>query len=192
MADTDRDGRGDALRVTYSERVRHGRAANGTYPFAVAGYRIRSIGLASGRDVVVRLVERRAADTKARPVVRYRRTTSQPVSDGSGNQAVAQRFRGTRSHGIAPPPRLDPKLCKSEIGEGATAASAATAARAAAAPAARAPRSSRSARRTSVTSGSTLTFGEPGRGGAGGIGAAALGRPGATGTAAKTLAVESN
>jgi len=109
MADADRDGRGDALRVTYSEQVRHARDANGTYPFAIAGYRIRSIGLASGREVVVRLVERRAADTKARPVVRYRRTASQPVSDGSGNQAVAQTFRGTRSHGIAPPPKLDPK-----------------------------------------------------------------------------------
>jgi hypothetical protein len=109
MADTDRDGSGDALRVTYSERIRHARDADGRYPLTVVGYRIRSVGGSNGRSLVVRLAEKATADTKAKPVLRYRRTAAQPVRDGARNQAVAQTFRGTKSHGIAPPPKLDPK-----------------------------------------------------------------------------------
>ena len=109
MADTDHDGSGDALHVTYSERIRHARDADGRYPLSVAGYRIRSIGVASGRGLVVRLVEQTGPDSTARPVLRYRRTAAQPVRDGARNQAVAQTFRGTRSHGVQPPPKVDPE-----------------------------------------------------------------------------------
>ena len=97
MADTDRDASADALRLTYSERIKHVRDANGRYPFVVVGYRIRSVGAASGKSVVIRLVEKATADTAAKPRVRYRRTSSQPVKDRAGNQAVAQLFRATRA-----------------------------------------------------------------------------------------------
>jgi hypothetical protein len=111
MLDTDRDFRADRLRLTYSEPIRHARDADGKYPLAVGRYRIRSIGRALGKTIVVALVEKQAIDAAARPRVRYRRTSSKPVRDSSGNQAIAQIFRATRAHGNRPgglPPVVSP------------------------------------------------------------------------------------
>jgi hypothetical protein len=102
MQDTDRDGRADRLRLTYSERVRHRADRDGRYPFQVAGYRIERVGHASGRTVVLELVEPVAADGVARPSLRYRRTSDRPVLDRAGNQAPAQVFPAVRAHGSPP------------------------------------------------------------------------------------------
>src|SRR5262245_4314 len=67
MQDSDRDARADSVRVTYSTRIRHVRDRDGRYPFAVTGYRIRSVGRAFGKSLVVVLVEHAQPDTNARP-----------------------------------------------------------------------------------------------------------------------------
>ncbi len=103
MQDANGNARADRLRLTYSERIRHAADRDGRYPFTVAGYRIRFVGAASGRSLVLVLVEKAQPDQTARPFVRYRRTTSQPVTDRAGNQAAAELFRRTRAHGLAPP-----------------------------------------------------------------------------------------
>ncbi len=102
MLDADRDSRADRVRLTYSERVRHLVDKDGRYPFTVAGYRIRSIGKPIGKTLLVLLAERVQPDPKATPVVRYRRTSSRPVVDLAGNQALVQRFVRTRGHGRVP------------------------------------------------------------------------------------------
>jgi hypothetical protein len=108
MQDSDRDARADSVRVTYSARVRHVRDRDGRYPFTVAGYRIRSIGVASGRALVITLAEHGKPDPQARPALRYRRTRVQPVTGMTGRQAAGQLVRLPRPHGrtlpAAPPP----------------------------------------------------------------------------------------
>lgn len=104
MLDADGDSRADRVRLTYSEPVRHRLDADGRYPFAVSGYRIRSVGKAAGKTLAVLLVEQAQPDPDAAPALRYRRTSAQPVRDRAGNQAVAQRFARTKAHGRAPPP----------------------------------------------------------------------------------------
>src|SRR5688572_29870426 len=69
MQDVDADTRADRLRLTYSERVRHAVDRDGSFPFRVAGYRVRSVGKASSRTLVLSLVERPTADHDARPAV---------------------------------------------------------------------------------------------------------------------------
>jgi hypothetical protein len=96
MLDRDRDQRGDGVRLTYSERVRHLVDRDGRYPFAVRGYRIRSVGAAGGRTLVLKLEERPSPDAGSRPLLRHRRTSANPVLDRAGNQAVSQSFRGVR------------------------------------------------------------------------------------------------
>ena len=56
MRDADGDARADRVRLTYSERVRHAADRDGTFPFRVRGYRIRAVGKASGKKIVVTLV----------------------------------------------------------------------------------------------------------------------------------------
>ena len=102
MLDVNRDFRADRVRLTFSERVRHVVDRDGRYPFRVAGYRIRSVGRARGKTVVLLLAEKKLPDAKARPAVRYRRTTSRPVRDRAGNQALSQVFRKIRAHGRVP------------------------------------------------------------------------------------------
>ena len=104
MLDADRDARADGVRLTYSMRVRHSADRDGRYPFAVGGYGIRSVGLAGGRSLLIRLVERSKPDPSARPAIRYRQTRSKPVTARSGMQAGAQLFRRTRAHRRTPPP----------------------------------------------------------------------------------------
>jgi hypothetical protein len=118
MQDADRDGRADRVVLTFSERIRHAADRDRTYPLTVAGYKVLSIGPARGRKIVLRLVEK--ASTNATPAVRYRHTTSKPVRDRAGNQAVGQVFRRVRplAGGAAtplpppapPPPPPDPTL----------------------------------------------------------------------------------
>jgi hypothetical protein len=108
MIDADNDARSDRLRLTYSERVRHAADRDGRYPFAVSGYRLLSVGKASGKALVIVLVEPAQPDQAAVPAVRYGRTRSQPVADRAGNQAQAQVFTRVRAHGHAPPPAQPP------------------------------------------------------------------------------------
>ena len=109
MQDADRDSRADSVRLTYSVRIRHAADRDGRYPFTVAGYRIRSIGAASGKGLVILLVEKAKADPATRPVIGYRRTRSKPVTDRAGMQATAQRFQRARAHGRrAPAPAGSP------------------------------------------------------------------------------------
>ena len=121
MQDTDRDGRADRLRLSYSERVRHPRDRDGRYPFRVAGYAIQSVGAASGKTVVLALAEKATIDAAARPAIRYRRTRATPVVDPTRNQAVAQVFGATRAHGNrpAPPPPPPPPGPLDRDGDGA-------------------------------------------------------------------------
>ncbi len=104
MLDADGDSRADRVRLTYSERVRHQVDGDGRYPFTVSGYRIRSVGKAAGKTLLVRLVERALPDPSAAPTVRYRRTSAQPVRDQAGNQAQGQLFAKTKAHGRTPTP----------------------------------------------------------------------------------------
>ncbi len=103
MLDVDNDARADRLLLTYSERIRHAVDGDGRFPFSVNGYRLRSVGAPKGKTLTLVLAEKGAADTTAKPPVRYRRTTSKPVRDRTGNQAANQTFRATRAHGHAPP-----------------------------------------------------------------------------------------
>jgi hypothetical protein len=103
MQDADGDFRADRIRLTYSERVRHAADADGRYPYRVAGYAIRSVGVASGKTIVLALAESGAPDPAARPTVSYAPTTSGAVRDAAGAQAARQTFTGTRAHGHAPP-----------------------------------------------------------------------------------------
>jgi hypothetical protein len=66
MVDADRDARADGVRLTYSMRVRHPADRDGRYPFAVGRYGVRSVGVASGRSLLIRLVERAGPDPSAR------------------------------------------------------------------------------------------------------------------------------
>jgi hypothetical protein len=89
--------------LRYSAPVKHVRDTDGKYPFVVAGYRISRAGAASGKTLTLVLVEKAAPDPKAKPVIRYRTTRLQPVSDRHGHQAVAQLFKTTTPHGHVPP-----------------------------------------------------------------------------------------
>jgi len=51
MEDANGNSRADRVRVTFGERVRHRPDRDGRYPFTVAGYRIRSIGPTSSREI---------------------------------------------------------------------------------------------------------------------------------------------
>ncbi len=68
MQDVDGDARADRVRLTYSEPVRHVADRDGTFPFTVAGYRFRAVGRASGKAIVVLLVERSTVDGALQPV----------------------------------------------------------------------------------------------------------------------------
>ena len=104
MLDADRDARADGVRLTYSTLVRHPADRDGRYPFAITGYRIRSAGTASGRTLVILLVEQAKPDPAARPVIRYRQTRAKPVVSRVGAQAMVQVFRRVRAHFRTPPP----------------------------------------------------------------------------------------
>jgi hypothetical protein len=98
MVDVNGDFRADRVRLRYSIPIRHRADRDGHYPFTVAGYRVRSVGAASGRALVLQLVENRQPDATARPAIKYRLTKAQPVTEATGRQAVAQVFRATRAH----------------------------------------------------------------------------------------------
>ena len=103
MLDVNRDARADAVRITYSVPIRHAVDADGAYPLTVTGYRIRSVGAASGRALTIQLVEHAQPDPAARPAIRYRRTRSKPVVAADGLQAASQVFTSVSPHGHEPP-----------------------------------------------------------------------------------------
>jgi hypothetical protein len=96
MLDSTHDARADGVRLTYSTRIRHVTDQDGRYPFTVAGYRIRSVGAASGTSLVILLVEKGKRDPAAHPAIRYRQTSSKPVRDRARRQAVGQLFTNVR------------------------------------------------------------------------------------------------
>ena len=110
VLDADGDALADGVKLVYSERIRHSADRDGRYPFTVVGYRIRSVGTATGKALVVLLVERSQPDPRAAPAIRYRRTTAKPVRDRVGNQAAAQLFKRAKPHGHRPatPPPAPP------------------------------------------------------------------------------------
>ena len=113
MQDTDGDSRADRMRLTYSERVRHAADRDGKYPFRVAGYRIRSVGKASGRTIVLSLADRRPSTTRRGPSVSAtpgpgrpgRRPGAEP-----GRRAALPRdaAHGNRPAGTPPTPTPTP------------------------------------------------------------------------------------
>src|SRR5262245_52374067 len=107
MLDRDGDSRTDAVRLVYSERVRHVVDSDGSYPFRIAGYRIRSVGKSRGKTILVTLGEPAATDDLARPAVVYRRTRAGSVVDRARNRARAQVFRATKARGQRPSPVSD-------------------------------------------------------------------------------------
>ena len=108
VEDADRDGRADRLRLTYSEPIRHVRDADGAYPFRVAGHRIRKVGAAAGRVLLVSLIEP-PAGTGAPSSIRYATTRAKPVRDRAGNQAAAQTVTRIRVRVVTPKPEPEPK-----------------------------------------------------------------------------------
>lgn len=104
VIDADRDGRADGVRLTYSTGIRHGRDRDGRYPFAIAGYRVASVGAASRNTLFIALVEAPVPDTNARPTIRYTRTRRQPVVSRAGRQAMSQVYRRVRPHRTVPMP----------------------------------------------------------------------------------------
>ena len=103
MVDANGDFRADRVRLTYSRGIRHAADSGGHYAFTVAGYRIRSVGAAAGKTLLIVMVEKKLPDPAARPTIRYRRTTVHPVTDLTGTPAPAQLFRATRPHRHAAP-----------------------------------------------------------------------------------------
>ena len=109
MLDSDRDAKADGIRLRYSKPIKHARDVDGKYPFAVAGYRIARVGAAAGKTLTLTLIEKAAPDPTAKPLVRYRATRLQPVSDRQGHQAVAQLFKAVKAHGhVVPTPPSPP------------------------------------------------------------------------------------
>jgi hypothetical protein len=96
-ADNDGNGRIDAVLLTYSKRVRSPALSGAKLPFQVDRYTLRGVDKASGRNIVLRLRERSAADTGAVPAVIYKppRQRRQAVAGGRG-RARATTFNATR------------------------------------------------------------------------------------------------
>jgi hypothetical protein len=96
MVDADGNMFADKVVLTYNERVRHKRDADGRYPFAVDGYDIASVGRAKGRKVTIKLDEAMLPDGLAIPSVKYRRVKKEGVRDRARHQARKQTFTKTR------------------------------------------------------------------------------------------------
>ena len=58
-SDSDRDGHVDGVSITWSKPVRGGRDIRAPFAFRVAGYRVTSVGAATGKSQRVRVAERR-------------------------------------------------------------------------------------------------------------------------------------
>jgi hypothetical protein len=101
MVDSDADMFADKLVLTYNERVRHKRDADGKYPFTVEGYEIASVGRAKAKKVTIVLVQATLPDGLEIPDVSYKRVKKQPVRDRARNQARKQVFKKTRPFGDA-------------------------------------------------------------------------------------------
>jgi hypothetical protein len=95
MGDADRDDRADRVTLTYNEQLSYPGDSDGTYPFAVSGFTVRSVKAAVGKKIIVVLREPAAPDIAATPTVTYTRTTDQPVTDHNGIQARSQTFSTT-------------------------------------------------------------------------------------------------
>jgi len=102
-ADGDRDGRLDSLMLTYSKTVRNRAVTAGGGPFSVQGYGVTSVSRAQGRSLTLRLRERSAPDTGARPVIEYKRPRGRGVfAVRSGkSQAFSGTFKAVRDR-VAP------------------------------------------------------------------------------------------
>ena len=105
MVDADGDARADGVRLAYSRPVRHSADRDGRYPFTVAGYGIRSVGVASGKSLLIRLVERPQPDSAAGrdSLPAY---AAKPVSRDSGMQAGTQLFAQFARTPSEPPPLI--------------------------------------------------------------------------------------
>ena len=102
-ADRDGNGRLDTLALTYSKKVSNRPVAAGGGPFSVEGYSVASVGRARGRLIELRVRERGAPDTGARPAILYKRPSGKAVyAVRSGRtQAFSGNFKAVRDR-IAP------------------------------------------------------------------------------------------
>ena len=91
VEDSNGDARADRLRLTYSEPIRHRKDADGRYPFAVTGLRIASVGAASGKVLVLSLLEGGRHDLPRPPCATSARSRSR------SRTAPATRLRCRRS-----------------------------------------------------------------------------------------------
>jgi hypothetical protein len=96
-ADSDANGRLDAVVLTYSKRVRSPAQSGAKLPFQVDRYTLRGVDRARGRNITLRLRERAAADTGAVPAVIYKppKKRRQAVA-GSRGLARSATFNATR------------------------------------------------------------------------------------------------
>jgi hypothetical protein len=104
--DRDRDGRVDAVRVTFSSKVR------GRGRFSVAGASVDGAGRARGRAVMLRLVEGNGCDLGLLPRVRYR----SGLRDARGRRVGASAVDMGRRSGL--PPRLTCAVTADGDGDG--------------------------------------------------------------------------
>lgn len=96
MMDTDLDDKADRVKLTYSEAINHALDTS-SFPFKVAGYTVTKVSSASAtKTLYVYITEKATADLAAVPTVSYAKTSSQPVKDTQGLQAIAQTFSGTK------------------------------------------------------------------------------------------------
>ena len=101
-ADADRDGRVDAVVLTYSRRIRYRGRTAGPFPFQVDRFAVRAVEPARGRTLTLRLRERSGYDTDEIPAVIYRRpaVATEGVT-ARGGSVRSSTFNATRDGAAA-------------------------------------------------------------------------------------------
>ncbi len=93
LKDANGNGRVDAIALTYSTEINHTQQKSGTFPFAVQGYVIKSIGAATNsKKLSIKLVEGSVSDLTVTPFITYTGPASIPVRDMGGVEAQNQDF----------------------------------------------------------------------------------------------------
>ena len=104
-SDSDRDGHVDGVSITWSKPVRGGRDIRAPFAFRVAGYRVTSVGAATGKGQRVRVAERKECDAGGSVRVTYRPGgTALPVNVRGGT--VVRRSRVDMRRFDPPIPRI--------------------------------------------------------------------------------------
>lgn len=91
----------DRVDLSFSEPVEHPADSDGTYPLAVAGQTIRSVGAAAGATGLAIAVAEGGIDTGIRPTVAYRSGQGAAIEDTAGNELRERHLDGIRD-GVPP------------------------------------------------------------------------------------------